>query len=114
MQMRNAGTGPQAAPTPVEAYAWRSRHAARKAKCIISRSISPLGIEGSSSARTMRKHRTRPASQLSGHEQATATAEFSHLIDSGWIHNGSRAEFTPGLMSIPKRVLEGGRPRLPI
>src|SRR6516162_1830547 len=77
MQMRNAGTEPQAAPTPVGAYAWRSPPAARKAKCIISRSISRLGIEGSSSARTMRKHRARPASQLSGHEQATA-AEFPH------------------------------------
>src|SRR5215471_16370811 len=81
MPMRNAGTGPRAAPTPAEVYAWRSRPAAKKAKCIISRSISRLGIEGSSSARTMRKHRARPASQLSGHEQATATAEFSHRAD---------------------------------
>src|SRR5258708_15569900 len=51
MPMRNAGTGPPAAPTPAEAYAWPSRPAARKAKCIIFRSISRLGIEASSSAR---------------------------------------------------------------
>src|SRR5438105_5630974 len=50
MPMRNAGTGPQAAPTVAEAYAWRSRPAARKAQCIISRSISRLGIEGSDGA----------------------------------------------------------------
>src|SRR3981081_4471315 len=48
MPMRNAGTGPQAALTAAEAYAWRSRPAARKAKCIISRSISRLETEGSS------------------------------------------------------------------
>src|SRR4051812_34371895 len=46
--MRNAGTAPLAAPTPAEASVWPSRPAARKAKCIISRSISRLGIKGSS------------------------------------------------------------------
>src|SRR4029079_14257797 len=45
MPMRNAGTGPPVAPTLAEAYAWPSRPAVRKAKCIISRSISRLGIE---------------------------------------------------------------------
>src|SRR5215469_12285132 len=52
MPMRSAGTGPQAAPTPEEVYAWRSRPAARKARCTISRSTSRRGIEGNSSSRS--------------------------------------------------------------
>src|ERR1044071_7127709 len=52
MPMRNAGIGPPVAPIPAEAYAWRSRRAARKARSIISRSTSRLEISGTAADRS--------------------------------------------------------------